>query len=349
MQPTISIDGRRIGPGQPPYIIAEMSGNHNGSLQRALELIAAAKEAGADAVKLQTYTPDTITIDHDGPEFIVRGGLWDGRKLYELYQEAHTPWDWQERLFERGRELGLSVFSSVFDDTSIDFLAGLAAPAYKIASFEILDLPLIRRCARTGKPLILSTGMADMEEIQEAVSAAGEAGCRELLLLHCVSSYPAPAEEYNLRTIVHMAETFGIPAGLSDHTLGIAVPVAAVALGACAVEKHFTMARSEGGPDAAFSLEPDELKTMVDACRTAHEAIGKVSYEPTGAEVGNVQFRRSLYVVRDMNKGEAFTSLNVRSIRPGYGLAPKQLDMVLGRHATCDIQRGTPLLWDHIS
>jgi len=348
MKLSITIDGRKIGDGHPPYIIAEMSGNHNGSLERALGLITAAKEAGVDAVKLQTYTPDTITIDHDSPEFIIRDGLWRGRKLYDLYQEAHTPWDWQARLFERGRELGLTVFSSVFDDTSVDFLAGLNAPAYKVASFEIVDLPLIRHCARTGKPLILSTGMADLGEIQDAVGTARGEGCEDLLLLHCVSGYPAPADECNLRTIAQMAEGFGVPAGLSDHTLGIAVPVAAVALGACAVEKHFTLSRSEGGPDAAFSLEPEELKAMVDACSSAYEAIGKANYERVTAEAGSMQFRRSLYVVRDIKGGEIFTAENVRSIRPGYGLSPKYLDAVLGSRAAGDIKRGMPLSWDQV-
>lgn len=342
------IDGRKIGAEEPPYIIAEMSGNHNGSLERALEMIEAAKNSGADAVKLQTYTPDTITIDHDGPEFIVQGGLWSGRKLYELYEEAHTPWDWQERLFERSRELGITLFGSVFDETAVDFLEELGAPAYKVASFEIVDLPLIRRCAHTGKPLILSTGMADLGEIQDAVVTAKEEGCEDLLLLHCVSGYPAPAEEYNLRTIAHMAEGFGVPAGLSDHTLGIAVSVAAVALGACAVEKHFTLSRSEGGPDAAFSLELEELKAMVDACSTAYSAIGKANYEPVRAEAGSLQFRRSIYVVKDIKRGEIFTAENVRSIRPGYGLSPKHLDAVLGSRAAGDIKRGMPLSWDQV-
>lgn len=347
---TISINGRKIGPGEPPYVIAEMSGNHNGSLERALDLIAAAKAAGADAVKLQTYTPDTITIDHDGPGFTIgEEGLWGGRKLYELYQEAHTPWEWQGRLFERGRELGLTVFSSVFDETSVDFLEGLYAPAYKISSFEIVDLPLINKCALTGKPLIISTGMSDLGEIQAAVSTALKAGCKDLLLLHCVSAYPASAEEYNLNTIAHMSKAFGVPVGLSDHTLGIAVPVAAVVLGACAVEKHFTMARSEGGPDAAFSLEPHELKDMIASCHTAHKSIGTVAYGRKESEIANIQFRRSLYAVRDIKKGEVFSSSNVRSIRPGFGLAPKHYDAILGRHASCNIKRGTPLSWDLIS
>jgi N-acetylneuraminate synthase len=344
----VGIDGRKIASVEPPYIIAEMSGNHRGSLERALELLEAAKDSGADAVKIQTYTPDTITIDHDGSGFTIQEGLWKGRSLYELYQEAHTPWDWQERIFVRGKELGLAVFSSVFDETSVNFLEGLSAPAYKIASFEIVDLPLIRHCARTAKPLILSTGMADLGEIQEAVNAAREAGCKELLLLHCVSGYPAPAEEYNLRTIAHLAEAFAVPVGLSDHTLGIAVPVAAVALGACAVEKHFTLSRNEGGPDAVFSLEPEELKSMVDACRTAYESLGKVHFGHTDAEAGSLQFRRSLYVVEDVKKGEAFTSKNVRSIRPGFGLAPKHLEKVLKSHAGCDLTYGTPLSWEYI-
>ncbi len=348
MRPMVAIEGRRIGPGEPPYIIAEISGNHNGSFERAVGLLEAAGESGADAVKLQTYTPDTITIDHDGPEFIIRGGLWDGRKLYDLYQEAHTPWEWQERLFERGRELGVTVFSSVFDETSVRFLEDLGAPAYKIASFEIVDLPLIRCCARTGKPVIISTGMAGLGEIQDALAAAGDEGCEEAVLLHCVSGYPAPAEDYNLRTIGHMAEAFGVPVGLSDHTLGTAVPVAAAALGACVIEKHLTIARSEGGPDAAFSLEPSEFKEMVDACRIAGRSTGRVSYKAAGSEAGSLRLRRSLYVVKGVRAGEVFTRDNVRSIRPGGGLAPKHLEDVLGRRAACDIEGGTALAWHHL-
>jgi N-acetylneuraminate synthase len=341
----MTIDGRKIGPGEPPYIIAEMSGNHNGSLQRALALIDVAKKAGADAVKLQTYTADTITIDHDGPEFTIRGGLWDGRTLYELYQEAHTPWAWQEELFTRGREIGITVFSSPFDETAVDFLEGLDAPAYKIASFEIVDLPLIERCAHTGKPLIVSTGMANLCEIQEAVNTARGAGCEQLVLLHCVSGYPAPAEEYNLATIRHMAETFRVPAGISDHTLGTAVSVAAAALGACVVEKHLTLKRVDGGPDAAFSLEPEEMRQMAQACRTAFASVGKVSYARGVSEQQNVVFRRSLYATKFIEEGERFSRQNIRSIRPGFGLSPKHLTKILGRRAAAPIERGTALTW----
>jgi len=348
MKPTITIGGRKIGPGEPPYIIAEMSGNHNGELERAIKLVHAARDAGADAVKLQTYTADTITIDHDGPEFTIKGGLWDGRTLYDLYHEAHTPWEWQPRLKAEADKLGLHLFSSPFDPTAVDFLEEMDVPAYKVASFEIVDIPLIKKIAATGKPMIMSTGMANLGEIQEAVNAARDAGCNELALLHCVSGYPAPAEEYNLRTIAHMSEAFGVVAGLSDHTLGTAVPTAAVALGADVVEKHFTLARADGGPDAAFSLEPDEFKLMVEACRTAFEAKGAVNYSRTGAESGNVQFRRSLYVVREVKAGETFTSENVRSIRPGFGLAPRHLSEILGCRAKTNISRGEPLSWEHL-
>lgn len=346
--PSITIAGRRIGVSEPPYVIAELSANHNGSLERALQIIDAAADAGADAVKLQTYTADTITIDHDGPGFIVEGGLWDGRKLHDLYNEAHTPWDWHAALFDRGLARGLQVFSSPFDNTAIDFLESLDAPAYKIASFEIVDLPLIEKAAATGKPLILSTGMANEDEIDEAVTAARAAGCRELVLLHCVSGYPAPAEESNLRTVADIARRFDAVAGLSDHTLGIAVPIAAIAQGAAIIEKHVTLDRAAGGPDAAFSLEPNELRNLVDGVNTAWRALGRVGYDLKGSERGNFAFRRSLYVVSDMRAGETFTADNLRSIRPGYGMAPKRIGEVLGRRAVCDIARGTPLTDDLI-
>jgi pseudaminic acid synthase len=343
--PEITIAGRRIGPGHPPYVIAEMSGNHNGDIKRAFALLEAAKKAGADAVKLQTYTADTITIDHDGPGFRIEGGLWNGRTLYELYQEAHTPWDWHPQLFAKARELGIAIFSSPFDSTAIEFLEKLEAPAFKIASFEIVDLPLIQRAAKTGKPLIISTGIASLGEIAEAVEAARAAGGREIALLHCTSGYPTPPEESNLRTLPHLAEAFGVVAGLSDHTPGTAVPVAAVALGAALIEKHFTLRRADGGPDAAFSLEPEELAELVANCRTAWSALGKINYELEASEKGNKTFRRSLYVVQDIPAGGRLTAENVRSIRPGYGLPPKHLPDVLGKRAGRAIARGTPLNW----
>ncbi len=339
----VTIAGRAIGPGHPPYVIAELSGNHNGDIDRAFAIMAAAAEAGADAVKLQTYTADTITIDHDGPGFTISGGLWSGRTLHDLYREAHTPWDWHPRLFERARELGMAIFSTPFDPTAIDFLESLAAPAYKVASFEVVDTPLVRRIAATGKPMILSTGMADLDEIEAAVAAARDGGCRELIVLHCTSGYPTPPSESNLLTLPDLARRFDVVAGLSDHTPGIAVPIAAIALGAAVIEKHVTLARADGGPDAAFSLEPDELKALVAGCRIAWEALGAIDYARTESEKGNAQFRRSLYVVADIAAGETFDERNVRSIRPGYGLAPSRLDEVLGRCATCAIARGTPL------
>lgn len=347
-EPFLTIAGRRIAPSEPPFMIAELSGNHNGSLDRALALVDAAKEAGADAVKLQTYTADTITIQHDGPGFRIDGGPWSGRTLHDLYQEASTPWEWHKALFQRARELGLIAFSAPFDETAVDFLESQDVPAYKIASFEVIDLPLIRRVASTGKPLILSTGMANLGEISAAVETALEAGASSLALLHCVSGYPTPIADSNLRTLPHLAQTFGVAAGLSDHTPGTAAAVASVALGGCIIEKHLTLRRVDGGPDAAFSLEPEEFTALAHDCRAAWEALGTISYAMKGSERGNVQFRRSLYIVRDVEAGEPLTADAVRSIRPGFGLAPRHLETVLGRRARHALTRGTPLAWTDI-
>lgn len=345
----ISIDGLNIGVDYQPYVIAELSGNHNGDLNRALDLMVAAKEAGAHAVKLQTYTPDTMTIDCDAPIFRIHGGLWDGRSLYELYGEAQTPWPWHEALFAKGREIGITVFSTPFDETAVDFLEDLGAPAYKIASFEIIDLPLIRRVAQTGKPMIVSTGMANLGEIREAVDAARSAGSGEIVLLHCVSAYPATAEQSNIRTIPHLASTFDAVAGLSDHTLGVSTSVAAIALGAAVIEKHFTLRRADGGPDAAFSLEPPELARLVNETATAWASLGRIGYDLKSSEEQSLTFRRSLIVIRDIGKGAELTKKNVRSIRPGQGLPPKLLPKILGRKASRDLPRGTPLDWTMIS
>ena len=347
MSRTITIGRRPIGPGQPCYIVAELSANHHQRYEQAVELVRAARAAGADAVKLQTYTPDTITIDCDAEHFqIGRGTLWEGKKLYDLYGEACTPWEWHPRLKALAESLGMACFSSPFDATAVDFLEQLDVPAYKIASFEIVDLPLIRRVARTGKPVIMSTGMASVDEIAEAVAAARAAGVRELALLACSSAYPSPPEAINLRRIPDLAERFDVVSGLSDHTLGIAVPVAAVAMGACVIEKHFCLSRAEPGPDSAFSLEPDELRAMVAAVHTAEKALGRAAYGASDAERASQVFRRSLFVVKDVKAGERFTSESVRSIRPGNGLHTRHLDEVLGKEATRDIRRGTPLSWD---
>lgn len=339
----ITIDGRHIGPGFSPYIVAELSANHNGSLETAIRIVEEAKKAGADAVKLQTYTPDTITLKCNNEEFLIHGGLWDGRTLYDLYQEAHTPWIWHKPLFEHARKLGITIFSSPFDNTAVDLLEDLNAPAYKIASFEAVDLPLIRYVASTGKPMIISTGMADAEEIQEAIDAARAGGCKELAILHCVSGYPAPAEDYNLRTIPDMIERFGLVTGLSDHTLDNTTAIASVVMGASIIEKHFTLDRSGGGPDDSFSLEPAELAALCRDSKTAWAALGAVDYGRKSSEQGNVKFRRSLYFVKDLKAGEVITADAVRSVRPGFGLAPKYLNSVIGKRLRNDVLCNTPV------
>ena len=348
MPANVMIAGRAIGAGQPPYVVAELSANHNGNLDHALAVMEAAKAAGADAIKLQTYTADTITIDHDGPDFRIHGGLWDGRRLYELYEEAHTPWEWHGALFAKGRELNIPVFSTPFDDTAVDFLEGFNPPAYKIASFELIDLPLVRRVAATGRPVIMSTGMASPEEITESIEAIRAAGGRELILLHCVSGYPTPADQSNLRRIPGLSAEFHCPVGLSDHTLGVDVAIASVVLGACLIEKHFTLRRADGGPDSAFSLEPDELRALVHGAKTAFQSLGSGAPARAEAEKPNMVFRRSIYVVRDVAVGQPFTNDNVRIIRPGYGLAPRELPKVLGRKARRTLARGTALSWDAV-
>ena len=331
-----------------PFIIAEMSGNHNQSLERALAIVDAAADAGVDAVKIQTYTADTMTIDIDTGEFFIsdKDSLWKGETLYHLYEKAHTPWEWHKAIFERCKERGIMGFSTPFDDTSVDFLEDLGVPCYKIASFENVDLPLIRKVARTGKPIIASTGMTTVAELSDLVRTARENGCTDLTLLKCTSSYPASPEGTNLRTIPHMRELFGCAVGLSDHTLGIGASVASVALGAAVIEKHFTLSRAEGGVDAAFSLEPVEMAQLVRECRTAALALGTVSYERAEQEQKSLQFRRSLYIVEDMKAGDVFTEKNLRRIRPGMGLSPKYYDVLLGRCVKCDVKRGTPVSWD---
>lgn len=345
----IEIAGREISHNQPPYIIAELSANHNGKLETALRIIDEAAKAGADAVKLQTYRPDTITLDSDGDEFKIKGGLWDGRTLYELYEEAHMPWDWHRPLFEHARKLGIPIFSSPFDNTAVDLLEDLNAPAYKIASFEAIDLPLIRYVAATGKPMIISTGMADAEEIQEAIAAAMDGGCKELAILHCVSGYPAPAEDYNLRTIPDMIERFGLITGLSDHTLDNTTAIASVVLGASIIEKHFTLDRNGGGPDDSFSLEPSDLADLCRNTKTAWRSLGKVDYGQKSSEVGNAQFRRSLYFVEDLREGDVITPHSIRSVRPGFGLPPKHFDQLVNRTVNKNISRGTAVTWDVVS
>ena len=348
MNKAFQINGREIASGCSVYIIAELSANHNQDFEQAVKIIKAAKQAGANAVKLQTYTPDTLTIDCNNEYFKIKDTIWAGKNLYALYGEAYTPWEWQPKLKEIAGDLGLDLFSTPFDFSSVDFLEQMNVLTYKIASFELVDIPLIQRVAKTEKPVIMSTGMATLEEIKEAVLTLREAGNTQLALLKCTSAYPALPEDMNLRTIPHMAETFGLPVGLSDHTLGIAVPVAAVALGACIIEKHLTLSRSIKGPDSTFSLEPDEFKVMVDEIRTAEKSLGSVNYAVTGNESASRIFRRSLFVVEDMQAGDIFTEENVRSIRPAYGLHTRYQNQIIGKKANQNIKKGTPLKWDLI-
>ncbi|WP_421194735.1 pseudaminic acid synthase [Aeromonas jandaei] len=345
----MQIDHRPINQEQAPYVIAELSANHNGNLDRALAIMTAAKAAGASAVKLQTYRPDTITLKSERPEFQIHGGLWDGHSLYDLYEWAHTPWEWHQALFAKGRELGLTVFSSPFDFSAVDLLESLGCPAYKIASFELVDLPLIRYAAQTGKPLIMSTGMANEAEITAAVEMALKHGNGQLALLHCVSGYPAPAAEYNLRTIPMLRQRFGIEVGLSDHTLGSATAIAATALGATLIEKHFTLARADGGPDCAFSMEPAELTELVASVNTAHAALGVADYQLTASEQGNRAFRRSLYLVKEMVAGEVLTAEHIKSVRPALGLPPADYDRLIGKRVNRDLSVNLPLNWEWIA
>lgn len=344
----ITLGNRKIGREHPPFVIAEMSGNHNQSLDRALKIVTAAAKSGAYALKLQTYTADTMTLDLKEGEFFIEDpqSLWKGKSLYELYQQAYTPWEWHRPIFDRCRELGLVCFSTPFDESAVDFLETLEVPCYKIASFENTDLPLIRRVAATGKPMIISTGMATVAELDETVRAAREAGCCDIVLLKCTSTYPATPENTNIRTIPHMRDLFGCEIGLSDHSMGIGVAVAAVALGATIIEKHFTLKRADGGVDSTFSLEPGEMKLLVEESLRAWQALGAISYGPTGKEIPSLKFRRSLYIVENMRKNETLTVENLRAIRPGLGLSPKHLELCLGKKIARDVKKGTPLDWD---
>jgi pseudaminic acid synthase len=349
MTKRININGRDIGNSFAPYVIAEMSGNHNGNLNAALRIIEEAHRAGADAIKIQTYRPDTITLKSDLPDFKITDGLWAGYTLYDLYEWAHTPWEWHKPLFEYARQLGITIFSSPFDNTAVNLLEDLNAPAYKIASFEAVDLQLIKYVASTGKPMIISTGMADTEEIQEAIDAAREGGCKELAILHCVSGYPAPAEDYNLRTIPDMIERFGLVTGLSDHTLDNTTAITSLALGASIIEKHFTLNRNGGGPDDSFSVEPAEMAALCQGAKTSWQALGNVNYSRKSSEQGNVKFRRSLYFVKDIKAGMVITEDCVRSVRPGFGLAPKYMARVFGKKLLCDVSSGTPVTLKHLA
>lgn len=344
----IIINDQMIGPNHKPYVIVEMSANHNGSIENAFKIIEMAKRAGADAIKMQTYTPDTITLNSDKEEFQIKEGLWKGKTLYELYQSAFTPWEWHKALFDKAKELDITIFSSPFDFSAVDFLETLGAPAYKIASFEAIDLPLIKYVAQTGKPMIISTGMANELEINEAIETAQSNGCQQLAILHCVSGYPAPAQDYNLRTLLDMQQKFGVITGLSDHTLDNTTAIASVALGASIIEKHVTLDRNGGGPDDSFSLEEDELKELCDSVLTCWEALGSIDYGEKSSEKGNVQFRRSLYFVKDMHEGEIITEDCIRSVRPGYGLPPKYYGELIGKRTTKDVKYADPVTNDSI-
>ena len=346
--PSIKINNRLISKDMPPYIIAEISANHNGNIQTALKLIEEAKKAGANAVKLQTYTPDTITLNSTNPDFIIKGGLWAGRSLYDLYEEAHTPWDWHKPLFKKAQELGITIFSSPFDSTAVDLLEGLNAPAYKIASFEAIDIPLIKYVANTKKPMIISTGMADENEIQEAIEAARSGGCKDLSILHCISAYPADPSDYNLNTLLDMRNKFNLVTGLSDHTLDNTTAIASVALGASIIEKHFTLDRSGGGPDDSFSLEPKELKDLCTSSKSAWEAIGKIDYGLKSSEIGNKQFRRSIYYIEDIKAGNTITKESIKIVRPGHGILPKHYEEIIGKKVIVDVIKNTPTKLEHI-
>jgi len=341
MNEFININGRKVSVDHSPYVIAEMSANHNGDINNAYNIIDMAKASGADAVKLQTYHPDTITMDMNTPEFMIEGGLWDGQTLYELYKGAFMPWEWHKPLFEYAKKVGITIFSSPFDNTAVDLLEDLNTPAYKIASFEAVDLALIKYVAQTGKPMIISTGMADAEEIQEAIEAAREGGCKELAILHCVSAYPALASDYNLRTLADMRQKFGLVTGLSDHTIDNTTAITSVALGASIIEKHVTLDRNGGGPDDSFSLEPKELRQLCAGVKTAWESLGQIDYGRKSSEQANVKFRRSLYFVKNIKEGEIITTEHVKSIRPGYGLPPKYLNEIIGTISRCSIAKGT--------
>ncbi|MCT2536287.1 pseudaminic acid synthase [Aquibacillus koreensis] len=344
----INIDGRKIGKAHPPFLIAEMSGNHNQSLDRALKIVEAASKSGANAVKIQTYTPDTMTLNETKKEFMIQdsNSHWNNKSLYNLYKEAYTPWEWHEAIFSRCKELGMVAFSSPFDETAVDFLESLDVPCYKIASFENNDIPLIKKIVSTGKPIIMSTGMATVAELYESVNIAKEAGCNELVLLKCTSTYPATPANTNIKTIPHMEELFDVQVGLSDHTLGNGVAVASVALGATVIEKHFTLSREEGGVDSSFSMEPSEMELLAIELKQSWQALGKVVYGPTKNEKSSLRFRRSIYVSKDIDEGDYFTKENLRVIRPGYGLPPKYYEQMIGKQVRKDLKAGTPLTWD---